>query len=121
MLCKEQPDQTKYVLEEMAQEMGHQMLFLPVRHCELNPIELCWAKGKGYVAKKNTTFKMKDVKRLMWEGLEKVDADYWKKCIGHVRKIEQDYWKADNIQDENDAVVININDDSSDESMDEGL
>ena len=38
------------------------MLCLPVAHSEL---ELIWALCKGEVARKNTTFKMADVKRLM--------------------------------------------------------
>jgi hypothetical protein len=31
---------------------GHEVLRTPVRHCELNPIELIWAQVKGFVAKK---------------------------------------------------------------------
>jgi transposase len=34
---------------------GHEVLRTPVRHCELNPIELIWAQVKGFVAKNNTT------------------------------------------------------------------
>ena len=30
---------------------GHEVLRTPVRHCELNPIELIWAQVKGFVAK----------------------------------------------------------------------
>ena len=29
---------------------GHEVLRTPVRHCELNPIELSWAQVKGFVA-----------------------------------------------------------------------
>ena len=36
----------------------------PVRHCELNPIELIWAQMKRYVACRNNTFRMKDVQKL---------------------------------------------------------
>jgi hypothetical protein len=31
-----------------------------IRHCELIPIELIWAQVKGFVAKYNTTFRIKD-------------------------------------------------------------
>jgi hypothetical protein len=42
------------------------VLRTPVRHCELNPIELIWAQVKGFVAKNNTTFRLKDVKELTY-------------------------------------------------------
>jgi hypothetical protein len=40
----------------------------PVRHCELNPIELIWAHVKGFVAENNTTFRLKDVKEFVYGG-----------------------------------------------------
>jgi hypothetical protein len=43
---------------------GHEVIRTPVRHYELNPIELIWAQVKGFVAKNNTTFRLKDVKEL---------------------------------------------------------
>jgi hypothetical protein len=45
---------------------GHEVLRTPVRHCELNPIELIWAQVKGFEAKHNTTFRLKDVKELTY-------------------------------------------------------
>ena len=46
----------------------HKVLRTPVRHCELNPIELIWAHVKGFVAENNTTFRLKDVKELVYGG-----------------------------------------------------
>jgi hypothetical protein len=43
-------------------------------HCELKPIELIWAQVKGFVAKNNATFRLKDVKELTYalsENLQK--------------------------------------------------
>ena len=45
---------------------GHKVLRTSVRHCELNPIELIWAQVKGFVAENNTTFRLKDVKELVY-------------------------------------------------------
>jgi hypothetical protein len=45
------------------------ILRTPVRHCELNPIELIWAQVKGFVAENNTTFRLKDVEKLVYGGL----------------------------------------------------
>ena len=68
------------------------MLRLPVAHSELNAIELIWALCKGEVARKNTTFKMADVKRLMEDFLGKVKASHLKAAINHVIKVEDEFW-----------------------------
>jgi hypothetical protein len=46
-----------------------------VRHCELNPIELIWAQVKGFVAKNNTTFRLKDAKDLTYAAFGKNTKD----------------------------------------------
>ena len=46
---------------------GHFVLRTPVRHCELNPIELIWGTVKRAVANRNTTFRIRDVERLVHE------------------------------------------------------
>jgi transposase len=40
--------------------------------CELNPIELIWAQVKGFVAKNNTTFPLKDAKELTYAAFGKI-------------------------------------------------
>jgi hypothetical protein len=52
--------------------LGHEVLRTPVRHCELNPIELIWAHVKGSVAENNTTFRLKDVKELVYGGFGRI-------------------------------------------------
>jgi hypothetical protein len=45
--------------DEIANLHGHEVLRTPVRHCELNPIELIWAQVKGFVSeiiRKRTVF-----------------------------------------------------------------
>jgi transposase len=51
--------------DQIANLHGHEVLRTPVRHCELNPIELIWSQVKGFVAENNTTFRLKDVKELV--------------------------------------------------------
>jgi hypothetical protein len=53
-----------YKTDKISNLHGYEVLRTTVRHCELNPIELIWAQGKGFVAKNNTTFRLKDVKEL---------------------------------------------------------
>lgn len=65
----------KYVIDEMVKADNKDVLRLPPYHCELNPIELAWAAVKKHVRDNNKTFKLQDVKKLMNEGVEKVNSD----------------------------------------------
>ena len=49
------PRQKVYELDQIALEMGHEVLRLPPYHCQYNPIELIWAQVKSEVASKNVT------------------------------------------------------------------
>jgi len=48
----------------------------------------------------NTTFKLPDVKKLLIEGIERVDADMWKNFIRHTITEENRFWEIDDIMDE---------------------
>ena len=52
------------IIERFCQMYGKEIkiLWLPVGHSEVNPIELIWAEVKSDVARKNTTFKIAYVK-----------------------------------------------------------
>ena len=75
-----------YKTDKIANLHGHEVLKTPVRHCELNPIELIWAQVKGFVATNNTTFRLKDA-------FGKITKDVWTKAKEHVVKIEREYCK----------------------------
>ena len=106
----------------LAGEQGHFVLRLPVRHCELNPIELIWANCKNFVAKNNTSFKMADVKQLISASFGRISPAVWAKCDDHVLKIEDDNWKTDLVAESTiEPFVINLasRDSDSDESESE--
>ena len=44
---------------------------------------------KGFVAKNNTTFRLKDVKELTYAAFGKITKDVWTKAEEHVVKIEK--------------------------------
>lgn len=105
----------KNVVDEMAKEQGKLVLRLPPYHCELNPIELIWAQVKGYVARNNKTFNIKDVKRLLVEAVQSVAISQWQNCVKHViEKEEPRFWDVDNRMEDIAEVVINLGSDSSD-------
>ncbi|PSN34388.1 hypothetical protein C0J52_22266 [Blattella germanica] len=99
----------------MAKEQGKLVLRLPTYHCELNPIELIWAQVKGYVARNNKTFNIKDVKRLPVEAVQSVAISQWQNCVKYViEKVEPRFWDVDNRIEDIAEVVINLGSDSSD-------
>ena len=51
--------------------------------------------GGGGVARKNKTFKMKDVKMLMGKALANVTVEEWVNAIKHTEKVEEEYWRMD--------------------------
>ena len=109
-----------YVTDELAEKYGHTVLRLPVAHCELNPIELAWALVKGYVAKQNKDFKLKDVERLTPLGFEHTTTDMWWNFCRHVIDIENKYIEQDGIvEDTVDEMRIEIGQDDDDDGSDD--
>lgn len=117
------PKEKIYKLDEIALEMGHEVVRLPPYHCQYNPIELIWAQVKGEVAEKNHTFKMADVEVLVNNALNAVTEDVWAKCGEHCNKIQEDDFAKEGLRDEIlEPIILTINPDenSSDEDDDEG-
>lgn len=69
----------------------------------------------------NTTFKLPDVKKLLIEGIERVDADMWKKFIRHTIAEENKFWEIDETIDvvfeaERQNLTLTINGNTSSDS-----
>ena len=48
---------------------GHACLFLPKFHCELNPIEKCWAQAKRYT-RAHTNYTIQKLRLMVPDGLD---------------------------------------------------
>ncbi|CAF4114236.1 unnamed protein product [Rotaria sordida] len=116
----EQPEpvsgRPKINLSDFAKKFDIEILRLPVRHCILNPIEMCWAELKNSVQNQNTTFQLKDVEKLVWNWLYNCDSTFISSCIDHVHVYEKNFKKADQfieeIEDELNDDDDNIDNDS---------
>ena len=62
---------------------------------------------KGFVAKSNTTFRLKDVKELTYATFGKITKDVWTKAEEHVVKIEKEYCK-ENCIDRNVIELLSL-------------
>ena len=109
-----------YLLDTIAQEMRSdnvKLLWLPVAHCELNPIELIWAYVKRRVARENKTFKIGDVHALCQRTMADLPSTLWPNCVKHAQKIEDEYRGHQyEIVEAIGPLVINIGDDSDSDS-----
>jgi len=87
----------KTMVEMFAEQKGHRVLFLPVHHPELNPIELVWNTVKGECARQfsnQTSFQ--DQRIRLEEALSnKIDATYCSEAFRHVKQFEDKYWETD--------------------------
>lgn len=92
----------KPMVEILAEEQEHKLLFLPVHHPELNPIELVWATVKHYcgtIFSNSTSFK--EQRQHLEESFGRdITPEYCAKVYEHVRHIEERYWNTDLIIDE---------------------
>ncbi|XP_060846443.1 uncharacterized protein LOC132926121 [Rhopalosiphum padi] len=113
------PLYNKYVIDELVKKQNKTILRLPPYHCEFNPIELAWSSVKNHVRMNNKTFKLNDVKQLLIEGVERVNADMWKNFIKHTIEEEEKFLKMDFVVDElmaeKEPCVLNVETDDSDD------
>jgi transposase len=111
----------EYIVDQLAMLHGHEVLRLPPKHCELNPIELIWGQMKDFVARNNTKFTTAGVQALFQQAKENVTPEIWNKCDDHViTQVEDVFWKIDAVQDnEVDRVIVQLDSDEEDEDEDD--
>ncbi|WP_320043589.1 transposase [uncultured Desulfobacter sp.] len=88
-----------YVLDEIANKNGHEVLRTPPYHPELQPIETCWGIVKNEIAC-NCDFTMNNLIQQLEGAFGKVTA---KTCSGLIRKardVEDAFWRDDAALDE---------------------
>jgi winged helix-turn-helix protein len=92
----------KPLVEILAEEQGHKLLFLPVHHPEWNPIELVWATVKHYggtIVSNSTSFK--EQRQPLEESFGRdITPEYCAKVYAHVQDIEERYWNTALLIDE---------------------
>jgi len=90
------------MVEILAEAQGHKVLFLPVHHPELHPIELVGAAVKHYggtIFSHSTSFK--EQRQHLEESFERdITPEYCAKVYAHVQDIEERYWNTALLIDE---------------------
>lgn len=88
-----------YIIDEIADEYGHEVIRTPPYHPELQPIEICWGVVKNDMAR-NCDFTMNNLTCQLEKSLSRVTATTCAGIIEKVKKKEDCFWmediKADN-------------------------
>ena len=102
---------------QLGKQHGHEVLYTPPYHCDLQPIEMVWSLVKGEVGRQyDIATSMQIVKQRLEAAFEHLNADTTgiiENLYTHVRKIEEEYMEADD--DEEDD---NREDDTASDSSD---
>ncbi|XP_029055242.2 uncharacterized protein C21orf140 homolog [Osmia bicornis bicornis] len=86
-----------YKVDELFKRHGHNVLRFPPYMCELNPIELAWAKVKRIIRENNTsTLTAIELTNLTEKAINDVSTEDWVGFCKHVQKIEKQYVERDN-------------------------
>ena len=67
------------------------ILFLPVAHPELNPLEMFWSKMKRGIATKNMTFRLSAVEEMTRTAVQTFPPNEFAKYVEHVKLEEMKY------------------------------
>lgn len=112
------PKEKVFKIDSILSGHGHSVVRLPPYMCDLNPIELAWAKIKRIVREHNVTADLSLAKLLEVtnEAIQEVTADDWAGFCHHVESQEKLYWEKDGIvPDVIDEIIINLQDDTDGE------
>ena len=113
------PIHPEYFVDDVANQAGHEVVRLPVAHCELNPIEMAWSQMKHYIKTHNLKFTLSEMERLTHIAFTADTPDRWKSLLAHVKvKVEDHYWEADGLQMElvEEFIISTEGDSESDDS-----
>jgi len=91
--------QPTYVLDDMANKQGHEVLRTPPYHPELQPIETCWGIVKNEIAR-NCDFTMNNLIQQLESAFGKVTSQTCAGLIRKTRDLEDAFWRDDAVLDE---------------------
>jgi transposase len=96
--CAKHAPMPEFKLDILAAKHGHKILRTPPYHCDLQPIETCWAVVKNHMAD-TCDFTMSGLRKNLPDAFAKVTAETATRVIAKVREKEDRYWLDDAILD----------------------
>lgn len=84
-ICKIPKIKKRFVVDDIIEEAGHQVLRLPPYHCQFNAIEMVWSQAKRYYDQ--LILKEKDVLATWQKALDQVSKDQWANYVSHTGNV----------------------------------
>lgn len=110
-----------FVVDQIIEKAGHEVLRLPPYHCQFNAIEMVWSQAKRYFDK--NIIKNKDVFGTWEQALKSVSTEQWAHYVEHTNKIIKSAWDKLRVTREQQPLIINLGtsdeEDTSTDSADE--
>ncbi|XP_050674221.1 uncharacterized protein LOC126971829 [Leptidea sinapis] len=107
------PTEKSFKIDEFIRSHGHVVVTLPPYMCNLNPIELAWAKVKRIVKNHNVTsnLSLSRLKEVTELALTQVTEEDWCAFNDHIIILEENYWQRDGLlEDTIDLFVTKVSD-----------
>lgn len=102
-----------FVVDQLIEQAGHEVLRLPPYHCQFNAIEMVWSQTKRYFDKH--IIKNKDVLKTWKEALNNVTKEQWTNYVRHTDRLIKNAWEKFKITRDQQPLIINF--DGSDSSL----
>ena len=81
---------TEYAVDKIFAQKEIDVLILPTKHCEYNPIEMIWSQIKGYVASHNVKWtSLINMRQLVLEAFRSISPEYCQKVCDHFKHLEE--------------------------------
>lgn len=117
------PQEKRYRIDGLLRFHGHTVIRLPPYMCELNAIELAWAKIKRVIREHNITgdLSLTKLQEVTRNAVMSVTPSDWEGYTNHVKRLEDEFWQKDGlIADTVDRIIISLGGiESSDEDEDD--
>ena len=108
---------TEYAVDKIFAQKEIDVLRLPSKHCEYNPIEMVWSQIKSYVASHNVkSASLINMRQLVLEAFSSISLEYCQKVCDHVKHVEM---AMDPIVEQMIIKVGYSSDEDSDEELEE--
>jgi len=117
------PREKQYKIDQFLSSKGHTVVRLPPYMCDLNPIELAWAKVKNYIRNCNShgSLNFTELTEITEQGIMSVTESDWAGYCKKVGEVEDYYWESDGIvSDVIDKIIITLGSDDDTISSDSG-
>ena len=121
-MCKKYRTNTEYTADRIFPAREIEILRLPTKHCEYNPIKMVWSQTKGYVASRNvTSTSLLNMRQLVLEAFDSSTPEYCRKVCEHVRRLEETTLEAEMAMDPMvERTIIEVDSSGDDDVVSDG-